>query len=111
MRPVYLNTSDASGGEQATPVCPPDIYLNPFNISLRADVTGVATYTVEWTNDDVFDPDFDPATAQWTAVVGMTDAVADANATLISPVRGIRMRQTAGAGSVNLAIVQSGATS
>lgn len=111
MRPVYLQTSDASGEEQITDVCPPDIYLNPFNISLRADVDGTVEYTVEWTNDDVFDPDFDPATAQWTAVAGMTAANADANATLISPVRGIRLRQTAGAGSVNLAIVQSGATS
>jgi hypothetical protein len=111
MRPVYLTTTDASGGEQTTPVCPPDIYLNPFNISLRVDVTGTVAYTVEWTNDDVFDPNFDPATAQWTPVVGMTAAVADANATLISPVRGIRMRQSSGDGSCNLAIVQSGAVS
>lgn len=109
MRPVTLTTSDASGGEQATNVCPPDIYQRPFNISLFAEITGAATYTVEYTGDDVFASNFNPATAKWTAVTGMSAVSADSEATLISPVAGIRMRQTAGAGSVRLRIIQAGA--
>jgi hypothetical protein len=38
----------------------------------------------------------------------MSAATADASATLISPVTAIRMRQTAGNGSVQLRVVQAG---
>lgn len=110
MRPVTLETSDASGGTVSSPVCPPDMYQHPFEISLSAVVTGVATYTVRYTLDDVFDPDFDPATANWTNVTGMDGATANANETLISPVRGIQLVQTDGDGSVQLRIVQAGVT-
>ncbi len=107
MRPGTLTTL----GVQNSAVWIPDVYLNPFNISLQAVIANAPTYTVEYTNDDVFAPGFNPATANWTAVVGMAAAVASANATLISPVTGIRLRQTAGAApnGVTLRIVQSGA--
>jgi hypothetical protein len=110
MRPITQTLSDASGGAKATPVIPPDQYLTPFNISLQVTVVGAATYTVEFTNDDVWAAGYDPngATANWTALTGMTGAAANANATIISPVTGIRMRQTAGAGSTTLRVVQAG---
>lgn len=106
MRPITLSTL----GVQNTAVAPMDLYLTPFNVSLQAVITGAPTYTVEYTNDDVFSPTFNPATANWTPVAGMTAAVASANATLISPVTAIRMRQTAGAApnAVQLRITQAG---
>lgn len=107
MRPGTLSTL----GVQNSGVWIPDVYLNPFNLSLQAIIAGAPTYTVEYTNDDVFAATFNPATANWTPVAGMTAAVVSANATLISPVTGIRLRQTVGAGpnAVTLRIVQSGA--
>jgi len=110
MRPITQTLSDASGGAKATPVIPLDIYPTPFNVSLQANVTGAATFTVEFTNDDVFAVGYDPnaGTSLWTPITGMTAASADANATLISPVTAVRMRLTAGAGSVVLRITQSG---
>lgn len=104
MRPGQLVTL----GVQTTPIWIPDWYLNPFNVSLQAVIANAPTYTVEYTLDDPFSA---VAPVNWTAVVGMTAAVVSANATLISPVRGIRMRQTAGAApnGVTLTISQSGA--
>lgn len=111
MRPIIQTLSDASGGAKATAPLPPDIYLNPFSVSLQAEVTGVATYTVEWTQDDIWASGYDPdaGTSVWNAVDGMNAAVASATATFNQPVRAFRMRQTAGAGSVKLIIVQGGA--
>lgn len=108
MRPVNLATSDASGGTQTTSVCPMDIRIAPFQASLSAVVTGAATYTVEYTEDDVWSSSFNPSTATWRPVTGMSAVSATSEATIISPVTGIRMRQTAGAGSVALRIVQAG---
>jgi hypothetical protein len=90
-----------------------DIYLPNFLVSLRAIIRGTgldATYTVEWTQDDIWAVGYDPdaATSKWVAVVGMDAAVADAYATFNSPVRAFRIRQTAGADPVELTIVQGG---
>lgn len=110
MRPITQTLTDASGGAKATPVIPCDLYLTPTNISLQVTVTGAATYTVEYTNDDVFAVGYNPnaASSQWTALTGMTAATANASTTIVSPVTAVRMRQTAGAGSTTLRVVQAG---
>lgn len=108
MRPVTLTTDDASVDVVASAVCPMDYLISPFQVTLEAIVTGAATYTVEYTTDNPFAEDFDPATAHWIPVTNMTAAAADAEATLISPVRAIRMRQLTGAGSMELQITQAG---
>jgi hypothetical protein len=109
MRPVTLTTSDASGGAVSSAVCPPDIYLTPFQITLQTIVTGTVNYDVQYTKDDVFSTTFVVASAQWTSVTGMTGATANAEETLISPVTGIRVLQNSGSGSVSLRILQAGA--
>jgi|SRR5882757_5987116 len=113
MRPIIQTLSDASGAAKATAPLPVDIYLNPFSVSLQTEVTGVATYTVEWTQDDIWAAGYDPdgGTSVWNAVAGMEGVLINATATFNEPVRAFRMRQTAGAGSVKLIIVQGGAVS
>jgi hypothetical protein len=108
MRPITLNTADASGGVKNSAVCPMDLYISPFNVTLEAIVTGAVSYDVQYTKDDVYSPTFDATTAQWTSVTGMTAAVASAEATLISPVTAVRLVQNSGAGSVVLRILQAG---
>src|SRR5678809_775423 len=110
MRPIYQTVTDVG----QTPPIPLDGYLNPFNVSLRATKSGGPTYTVEYTESDVFAEGYDPDTDTWNALDGMTDAVADAYETLTSRVSAVRMRVTAvGAptDSVTLAVLQSGAVS
>lgn len=110
MRPVRLTTSDASGGAKASSVCPMDLYISPFNVTLQTLVTGTANYDIQYTKDDVFAVGYDPSTGQWTSLTGMTGATAAAEATLISPVTAVRILQNSGTGSVRLTVLQAGLT-
>lgn len=103
MRPVYLTVNAV----EDSVVAPLDIYLHG-EVALGVDITGTETVTVEYTYDDVWDENFNPATATWYAVTGLTAVTADADAVLSAPPRGVRIRGTAGTGSATLAIVQSG---
>lgn len=106
MRPV---TVQAGASPASSPVIPLDIYLKPFDVTMQCVVTGVITYSVEWTNDDVFSPTFDPATANWfAAAANVTGATTSQVATLQSVVTGLRVRTTAGNGSVAMRVTQAG---
>ena len=106
MRPVRVSLDGVS---QTDPI-PLDLYLTPFNVSLRTIITGAPTYTVEYTESDVFAAGYDPDTDTWNPLSGMTDETANAYTTLVSPVTAVRMRQTAGvAGNgVELTVIQAG---
>lgn len=105
MRPVYLRTA---GGAASSPVCPMDLYISPFSVTLQAKVQGTVVYDVQYTKDNVWSSSFDPATAQWTTLSGMSSATASAEATLTSPVSAIRLVQNSGSGSVELIVLQAG---
>lgn len=107
MRTVRVSTSGISTSE----VIPIDQYLNPTNIGLGVDITGTATVTVEHTFDDVFDENFNPATATWYPHPTLQNITADADGNIAFPPTGVRLNQTAGAGSAVLSLVQAGATS
>ncbi len=111
MRPFTLTTSDASGGAKSSLPGPLDIYLNPFNVSLDAKVTGTVSYDIQYTEDNVWASTFDVATAKWTSLLGLDDATADGQATLTSAVTAVRILQNSGTGSVSLRVTQSGAVS
>lgn len=106
MRPVRLTTS----GVSVSAVCPIDQYLNPTSIALGLIITAPATCTVEYTYDDVFSPTFNPATAVWFPHPTLTAKAANADGNFAFPPRGVRLNQTAGAGSAVLVIDQAGAT-
>jgi len=107
MRPVRVSTS----GISVSPVIPIDQYLNPTNIGLGVDITGVATVTVEHTFDDVFAEDFNPATAVWFPHPTLAGIAVDSDGNYAFPPAGIRLNQTLGAGSATLNVIQAGATS
>lgn len=107
MRPVTL-VVDGTAGPSQSPVCPLDLYLTPFQVTLQTIVQGTVDYTVRYTKDDVWASDFDPNTAQWVTVTGMTDATADDEETLISPVTAVQIILNSGTGSVQLRVIQAG---
>lgn len=104
-RPVRVTTS---GVAVSAPV-PFDVNRDFFNVGIVADVTGTATYTVEYTADDVWEPTFNPATALWFPVgVSMTGATTDQALAFAIPCTAIRLNQTVGAGSVTMTVIQAG---
>ena len=106
MRPVKITSSNASGGVVYSNAAVMDYYGRP-EFSLQAVVTGSATYTIQQSLDD---PNKAGATVTWfdhpdPNLVGATTSKQGNYAYL--PVS-IRVKQTAGSGSVVLTIVQAG---
>lgn len=108
MRPVVYTLSDASGGTLTSNVYPPDNYVSPFNVALNVAVTGNATYTVQYTFNDVFAKGFAAANATWTNHPSMTTQTTSKDSNISYPVTGIRIQQSAGNGSVVFTIIQAG---
>lgn len=103
MRPVYV-TQTGTGTSQ---VIVTDYIQTPFNASVEVTVSGVYTYTVQHTSDDVFSPTFSAATATWfnhdnTSLVNVSVSAAD---NFNFPVRGVRISGT-GTGSATLTYLQ-----
>lgn len=102
MRSVTVSTSDASSGTKYSSTVPMEIYS--FEAALQAVVDGSATYTIQQTLDDPFGA----ATPTWfdhpvTDLVGATTSQ-QGNYDFVP--RAVRIKQTAGSGSVTLTITQ-----
>lgn len=103
--PSFLTATDAA----ASNVFPPNLNVTPFNIGLGAIITaGTPTYTVEHTFDNVFSRGFNPATATWFPHASLAAQTTSKDGNYAFPVQGIRIRVTAGTGTVQLAILQAG---
>ena len=106
MRPIQVYTSDASGGAVNSNPAVLDYYGRP-EVSLQVVVTGTATYTIQQTLDNPLEAG---ATITWfdhpdTNLVAQS-VNRQGNYAYI-PVA-VRIRQTAGDGSVALTALQAG---
>ncbi len=78
-------------------------------VSLGIKVTGTATYTIQFTMEDVLDDEFNSSTAEWLPL-GATST----NATVSNLVYnafacgGLRVTISSGTGTVDVTILQSG---
>lgn len=104
MRPARVFTSGAGSSD----MLPLDVYISPFHVTLDVVVTGVVDYTAQWTNDDIWAAGYNQAAGNWVDVTGLVTQTANTNATLISPVRAVRLVQNSGAGSAVLRATQAG---
>lgn len=105
MRPI---TRSLTGVANDVPT-PLDIYLTPFNVTIQVIVTGTITYSVQWTNDDVFASGYNPATGNWfAAATNLTNATDNEVGTLQSPVTATRLITTAGTGTATMRVTQAG---
>lgn len=107
MRPVRVTVT---GVAVSAPI-PIDQYQAPTNIGLAVIiVSGTATYTVEHTFDDVWDPDFNPATATWFPHPTLVTLTADADGNYAAPPIACRLNVTVSSGGdVQFDVVQAGA--
>lgn len=105
MRPIVVSLSDASGGAKTSAALPMDIHGRP-QVSIQADVTGTANYTVQQTLDDVFDATI---TATWFdhPDTNLVAATADKQGNYAYIPRAVRIVLNSGSGSVKLTLIQA----
>ncbi len=105
MKAMSLRTS----GVSTSNVAAANANVTPVAIEILVRVTGGCTYNVEYTLDDIFTPNFTQGTAVWlnhpTLTAGQTTTK---DCQITWPVTGIRINQTAGAGSSAATILQAG---
>lgn len=104
MRPVVLSVTGV-GNSVPDPL---DHYLTPFNVSLAVVVTGTITYTVQYTYDDVFAPNYNPATGNWLPHPSLTAQTGTKDSNIAYPVRAVRLTTSAGTGTATLTVIQAG---
>jgi hypothetical protein len=104
--PATVLTQTGSGSSRIVAV---DYFQNPVNVGIQAVVTGSATYTVEYTLDDITAAGFTAVAARWTAATGsLSGATTSVNGLIDVPCRGVRLRISSGAGTVVATICQAG---
>ena len=105
MRPASYTVT---GSSATSPVYPADHYVSPFNVALNITVSGTITYTVQYTFDDVFASNYVASSGNWTDHATLTSQTTSKDSNIAYPVRGIRIKSTAGTGSATLTIIQAG---
>ena len=104
MRPVRISLT---GSPLQGPPIPLDKYANPQNTGLVVVVTGVITYSVEHTFDEVYAVGFDPGTANWIRHPILDGLTATQDSNYAFPPEACRLITTAGAGTAALTVVQA----
>lgn len=104
MRPVSFTVT----GTETSNVFVPDHYISPFNVSLGVTVSGTSNYTVQYTFDNVFADNYNPATGNWVDHPSLTGQTATKDSNIAYPVTGIRIKANSGAGTSKLTVIQAG---
>jgi len=104
MRPAVLSIK----GTQTSSVYTPDHYVSPMNVALSVRVTGTINYTVQYTFDNVFAQDYNPATGNWVDHPSLTAQTATKDSNIAYPVTGIRIVGNSGTGTAIFTIIQAG---
>ena len=99
MRPVVVTST----GVSTSSIVPVDYMQSAFAIGFGAVVTGAATYTIQHTFDNVLNSTVTPT---WFSHETLVDQTTSQDGNYAFPIRGIRINQTVGAGSVALTVLQ-----
>lgn len=85
-----------------------DSLANPFNVGVGVDISATATYTVEYTFNDVSSDSFTAGSATWFTDTSFGTANADKAISFTIPCRGIRLNVSASTGSATIYVQQAG---
>jgi hypothetical protein len=90
-----------------------DQYISPFSIGIGTVVTSPATYTIQFTLDDVNPTNgttYSSASGQWYSAfdTNLVSSTTNAFSSTLTPVTAARINQTAGTGSVVATFIQAG---
>jgi hypothetical protein len=106
MRPIQVSVSDASGGAKNSNAAVLD-YYGQFGVALQVVVTGTATYTIQQTLDNPLEAGVTPTWFDHPDTNLVAQTVNRQGNYAYNPVA-VRVRQTAGNGSVRLTALQVG---
>lgn len=104
MRPIYATQT----GVGATPPQPLDTFSTPFNVTVAMVLSGAATYSLQYTLDNVLLPGYNPATGNWFPHPDATAITTTNVVNFAFPVTAFRVVITSGSGAVNLTAIQAG---
>jgi hypothetical protein len=99
MRPSSVSRT----GTGSSAWIPVDFAQASFNLSVAVVVNGTVTYDIEHTFDDIFDASVSPVAFKQSALSAQT---ANKDGSYVSPVRAVRVTNTAGTGTTTLTIIQ-----
>lgn len=108
MQPITRTTSDASLGPKYSSIVSLDFWVSPFNVALNVQPFETANYTVQYTFDDIFAHDYNPATGNWVDHPTLYDLSNQADSNLAYPVTAVRLVQNSGDGSCTMTVIQAG---
>jgi hypothetical protein len=80
----------------------------PFNVGIGVDISATATYTVEYTFNDVSSDTFTAGSAVWFTDTSFGTATADKAISFTIPCRGVRLNVSASTGSATIYLQQAG---
>jgi hypothetical protein len=106
MRPIQVSVSDASGEAKNSNPAVLD-YYGQFGVSIQVVVTGSATYTVQQTLDNPLEASVTPTWFAHPDPNMVAQTVNRQGNYAYNPVA-VRVRQTAGSGSVAMTVLQTG---
>ena len=95
-----------TNGVGASQEIPLDQNVSPFNVSLALIITLVVDVTVQFTFDDVFADNSGPFA--WFDHTDLTNILADSEATIVSPVKAVRVLTNSGTGTCRFEVAQAG---
>lgn len=102
---VGTNVEVGTTGVGASVPIPMNLGQTPFNATITVDVTGTIDYTVQYTNDPVFDG---VGPFLWFNHVDLVGDTTDAVGTIISPITALRILTNSGDGTAVMRVSQAG---
>lgn len=92
-------------GVAASAAIPVNTNVDQFNLGIGVKISATATYDVQYTYDDIWDPAVTPA---WTTMTAMSAKAAAADVNWTQPVTAVRLNVSASTGTVTMTVVQAG---
>lgn len=102
MRRVTRSLTASATGTSA-PI-PMDVGQAPFHVGIGVVISATATYTVEHTFDDIFDPTVTPT---WFQNTGLTSQTTNKDGNYAYPVAAIRLNVAANTGNVTMTVIEA----
>lgn len=95
-------------GAGASPVYTCNNFAPYFNVGYGTLISATATYSIQYTFDDVTADGYNPSSGNWFVVSGASSITTATSGTFTIPCRGIRLNVSSSTGTVTLQLQQAG---